>query len=157
MPSFVHDKSQLSTCQLSQAEWCLPRDTEHFLQAFKEQTKRCEGGEVTLDQLQESVDFLIDHFEKHLHKHRSNRPFVECITIGWYTMDKYYNKIDESGAYAAAALLHPNKRRAYLQAAWKPRWIKPCLQCTEELSTKKYKKLGGYVDFHPFVVDRWIE
>lgn len=143
MSSFVHDNPQLSACELSQAEWRLLRDTEHFLQPFKEQTKRCEGDNVTLDQLQESMDFLVDHFEKQLHKHRSNRPFVECITTGWYTMDKYYNKIDESGAYAAATLLHPNKRRAYLLAAWQPRWIKPGLRRAEELWTKKYEKLGG--------------
>jgi hypothetical protein len=58
-------------------------------------------------------------------------------------MDKYYNKIDKSSAYAAASLLHPNKRRAYLQAAWKPRWIKPSLLRTEELWTKKYDRSGG--------------
>ncbi|KAI6788289.1 hypothetical protein KC361_g9125 [Hortaea werneckii] len=143
MSSFVPDNPQLSTCELSQAEWRLLRDTEHFLQPFKEQTKRCEGDNVTLDQLQESMDFLVDHFEKQLHKHRSNRPFVDCITTGRYTMDKYYNKIDESGAYAAATLLHPNKRRAYLLAAWQPRSIKPGLRRAEELWTKKYEKLGG--------------
>jgi hypothetical protein len=85
MSSFVHDNSQLSDCELSQAEWRLLRDTEQFLQPFKEQTKRCEGDNVTLDQLQESIDFLIDHFERQFHRHRSNKPFIECITTGWYT------------------------------------------------------------------------
>lgn len=140
MSSFVHDNSQLSDCELSQAEWRLLRDTEQFLQPFKEQTKRCEGDNVTLDQLQESMDFLIDHFERQFQRHRSNKPFIECITTGWYTMDKYYNKIDESGAYAAATLLHPNKRKAYLRAAWRSKWIKPGLRRAEELWTKKYEK-----------------
>lgn len=72
---------------------------------------------MTLDQLQESMDWLVDHFERQLHKRRSNGPLIERITTGWYTMDKYYNKIDESGVCAAATLLHPNKRKAYLQAA----------------------------------------
>lgn len=49
MSSFVHDNSQLSHYELSQAEWRLLRDTEQFLQPFKEQTKRCEGDNVTLD------------------------------------------------------------------------------------------------------------
>jgi hypothetical protein len=52
----------------------------------------------------------------------------------------YYNKIDESGAYAAATLLHPNKRKAYVRAAWRPKWIKPGLRRAEELWTKKYEK-----------------
>lgn len=67
MSGFVHDNPQLGACELSQAEWRLLRDTEHFLQPFKEQTKRCEGDNVTLDQLQESMDFLVDHFERQLH------------------------------------------------------------------------------------------
>lgn len=58
-------------------------------------------------------------------------------------MDKYYNKNDESGAYAAATLLHANKRRAYLQAAWKLRWIQPGIRRAEELWTKRYEKSGG--------------
>lgn len=76
---------------------------------------------MTLDQLQESMDFLVDHFERQLHKHCSSGSFVDCITTRWYIIDKYYNRIDESGAYATAILLHLSKRRAYLQAAFKPR------------------------------------
>lgn len=83
MSSFIHDNPQLNDCELSQTEWRLLRDTEQSLQPFKEQTKRCEGDNVTLDQLQESMDFLVDHFEKQFHKHRSNRPFVECMTTVW--------------------------------------------------------------------------
>lgn len=143
MSSFVHDNPQLSACELSQPEWRLLRNTEQFLQRLKEQNKRCEGDDVMLGQLQDSMDFLVDHFEKQLQKHRSNRPFVECITTGWYNVDKYYNKIDESGAHAAAILLHPNKQRAYLQAAWQSTCIKPGLRRDEELWTKKFEKLGG--------------
>ena len=87
------------------------------------------------------MDFLANHFDENLEKHRANKPFVECIMIGWYAMDRYYNRIDETGAYAAATLLHPNKPKTYLQAAWMPKWIKPGLRRAEELWTKKYEKL----------------
>lgn len=40
-------------------------------------------------------------------------------------------------------MLHLNKRRAYLQAAWKPKWIKPGLRRAEKLWTTKYVKLRG--------------
>ena len=48
----------------------------------------------------------------------------------------------ETGAYAAASLLHLNKRKAYLQAVLKKNWIKPGLHRAEELWTKKYEKLN---------------
>ncbi|KAI6824493.1 hypothetical protein KC342_g11558 [Hortaea werneckii] len=49
MSSFIHENSQLSDCGLFQAEWRLLHDTGQFLQPFKEQTKRCEGDNLTLD------------------------------------------------------------------------------------------------------------
>jgi len=104
------------------------------------------GRQCNLDQLQESMDFLIDHFERHFHKHRSNKPFIECITTGWYTMDKYYNKINESGAYAAATLLHPNKRKAYLRAAWRPKWIKSGLRHVKTV-TRAVEVWGACIRF----------
>ncbi len=87
------------------------------------------------------MDFLVSHFDDQISQHRANKPFIKCIMTGWYTLDKYYNKIDETGAYAAATLLHPNKRKSYLQAAWKTKWIKPGLRRAEELWSKKYEKL----------------
>lgn len=35
---------------------------------------------------------------------------LTCITTGWYTTDKHYHRTDESGAYAAATLRHPDDR-----------------------------------------------
>lgn len=74
--------------------------------------------------------------------HRTNKPFIECIMVGWYTLDRYYNKIDETGAYAAAILLHPNKRKTYLRAVWKRSWIKPGLRRAEDLWVRQYECLA---------------
>jgi hypothetical protein len=121
MSSFVHENPKLSGCKSSQAEWRLLRDIEQYLHPSKEQIKRCGDENIASDQLPESIDLLVDQFERQFHRHRRNKPFIECIKIGWYTMDKYYNKIDKSGAYAAATLLHPNKHKACLGAAWRPK------------------------------------
>jgi hypothetical protein len=46
----------------------------------------------------------------------------------WYAFDKYYKLIDQSAAYVTAILLHPNKRKNYLTAAWKQRWVQEGIQ-----------------------------
>lgn len=86
------------------------------------------------------MDFLISHFDDQIALHRGNKPFMECVMTGWYTSDRYYIKIDETGAYAAAVLLHPNKRKTYLQAVWKNKWVKPCLLRAEDLWTAYEKR-----------------
>ena len=76
-----------------------------------------------------------EHRDAKFHRHRSNKPVIviECITTGWYSLGKYYNKIDDPGAYAAATLLHPNKCKAYLRAAWRPKCIKPGFRRADKL------------------------
>ena len=152
MGQFIQDNDELSNCELLLSEWKILRDTLKFLQPFKEVTKRCEGDHVTLDQMQESMDFLVNHLDEQIKLHKVNKPFIECIMTAWYTLDKYYNKIDEIGAYAAATLLCPNKRRAYLQAVWKSKWIKPGLRRAEELF-HKYEKDPFHLAESPIDVD----
>jgi hypothetical protein len=92
------------------------RETFMSLQPFKKATKCCEGDNTTLDYLQETMYFLVNHFDEQMDLHRTNKPSIECIMVGWYPLDKYHNKIDETGAYAAAILLHPNKRKTQIRA-----------------------------------------
>jgi len=49
------------------------------------------------------------------------------------TFEKYYNKTDDSPLYAAALILHPNRRLKYIRANWKPRWQKPVLKKVKDL------------------------
>ena len=48
--------------------------------------------------------------------------------------------------------LHPNKRKAFLKAVWKPKWIKPGLRRAEELFNK-YEKQLVYSPKRPIDVD----
>ena len=49
----------------------------------------------------------------------------------WYKFDKYYKLSDDTPVHAAAALLHPQLREAYLRKVWtakeQQRWIKPTI------------------------------
>lgn len=55
--------NELADCELSTVDWQVLRHSKKFLQPFKEVTKRCEGNSVTLDQVQESMDFIVSHFD----------------------------------------------------------------------------------------------
>ncbi len=42
--------------------------------------------------------------------------------------DKYYLKSDESPLYAAAIILHPERRTRYIRANWEKKWQRPALE-----------------------------
>jgi hypothetical protein len=42
--------------------------------------------------------------------------------MGWFVLDKYYFKTDETPVYSAALLLHPSKRLKYLRQNWHVDW-----------------------------------
>ena len=102
---------------LSPLEWTLVEQTIAFLQPFKYATKQLEGDSVSLDKVQLTMDSLVAHFKQQMSLHRSNTSFNASVVTAWHAFDKYYNLIDETGAYTAAILLHPNRRKSYLQAA----------------------------------------
>ena len=113
-----HDSDSLTA-----SEWTLIEQTVAFLQPFKQATKLLEGDEVTLDKVQLIMDSLVAHFKEQMALYRSNTSFNESLVTAWHAFDKYYKLIDETGAYTAAILLHPNRRKSYLQAAWHRDWV----------------------------------
>ena len=130
---------QLSDCELSNSEWHIIETTVTFLEPFKEATKQCEGDYVTLDKVQTHMDALVQHYKEQQDIHSGNKSLSESLFASWYVFDKYYNLIDQTGAYTAAILLHPSKRLSYLQLAWKQAWIKPCVKRSKTL-WQSYKK-----------------
>lgn len=63
------------------------------------------------------------------------------IDMGWYVMSKYYGLSEKSPVYAAAILLNPSKRKAYIEAAWIEAWIQPAVDSVEKLWRERYKSL----------------
>lgn len=51
-----------------------------------------------------------------------NAQMLRSIEMGWFALDKYYSKTDEAPVYAAALLLDPRKRAAYIQKNWPSSW-----------------------------------
>jgi hypothetical protein len=47
---------------------------------------------------------------------------VNSIYMGWWVLSKYYEESDKSPIYATALLLHPEKRRRYIDRHWEEDW-----------------------------------
>lgn len=79
------------------------------------------------------MDILVQYFEKALSDYADDKEFSSRIRKGWEAFDKYYTKTDDCPLYAAALILHPNRRIKYIHANWKVKWQKPVLKKAKEL------------------------
>ena len=144
--TFVLEYPQFTDNELTAMEWQLVEQTVQFLQPFKEATKRCEGDYVTLDKVQLAMDSLVEHLKEQQDLHKANKSLTESIITCWYAFDKYYDLIDETGAYTAAILLHPNRRKAYLHLVWQALWIAPGIERARTLWMQYKQDNQGEVD-----------
>ncbi len=49
------------------------------------------------------------------------------IDIGWFILNKYYGKSDETPVSVAALVLDPSKRDAYIKQNWHKEWYESAL------------------------------
>jgi hypothetical protein len=47
--------------------------------------------------------------------------------MGWWVLSKYYQETDKNPIYVTALLLHPEKRRRYMDRNWQEDWREPAL------------------------------
>ena len=88
------------------------------------------------------MDILFKHFEQGKEKYASNQHLLNSIHMGWYIMAKYYQQTDSNPVYATALLLHPSKRRRYLEVHWLKDWIDPAIKAAKEMWETSYKHTG---------------
>jgi len=60
------------------------------------------------------MDVLYKHYNQAFNKYKDNQQLLGCVLSSWYVFEKYYKLLDESPAYAAALILHPLRRKAYI-------------------------------------------
>lgn len=65
-----------------------------------------------------------------------------AIDMGWFIIDKYYNRTDEVSVYAAALLLDPQKRLAYIRKNWPESWIDDAIAAANTIWETDYKTLS---------------
>ncbi|KAK9443900.1 transposase-like protein [Metarhizium brunneum] len=116
-----HHKA-LGDDSLTQDDWDVLRLTADFLQPFWQATLAEEKRWSSLDQLLYHMDILLKHFEDAKETYSDNQRLINSIHMGWFVLDKYYFKTDETPVYSAALLLHPSKRLKYLRQNWCDDW-----------------------------------
>lgn len=60
--------------------------------------------------------------------------------MGWFVLDKYYVKTDETSVCSAALLLHPSKRLKYLRQNWHADWHDGAISKAKQIWSQ-YKNL----------------
>lgn len=126
---------------LTPDDWETLREINTFLKPFEKVTRRTQGDLDSIEKTLYTMDILVKHFEKQKNKHVNNPEFQNAILMAWYAFDKYYLLTDQVPAYAAALLLHPSRRRRYIDANWKKSWIKSVLPELHQLWEEKYANL----------------
>ncbi|KAM3450574.1 hypothetical protein MY8738_008724 [Beauveria namnaoensis] len=107
---------------LTQDDCDILRLTANFLQPFWQATLAQQMIWSSLDQLLYHMDILLKHFEDAKKKYSDHPCLIHSIHMGWFVLDKYYFKTDETPIYSTALLLHPSKRLKYLRQNWHADW-----------------------------------
>jgi hypothetical protein len=91
------------------------------------------------------MDALLAHYERNkMHysqeDHRDPR-MVRAIDMGWFVLDKYYSKTEEAPVYAAALLLDPSRRAAYIRKNWPASWGEPAIDAANVLWEEAFREV----------------
>ena len=107
------------------------------------------GITASIDSVLFTMDVLVKIFETALTRHVSDSALTSRIRNSWQTFDKYYSKTDKSPLYAAALILYPNYRIAYIEVNWKKKWIKPALKKVTKLWESYREKTAVSITVSP--------
>jgi hypothetical protein len=132
--------AQLEAFKLSRDEWQTLQDVSGFLQPFHQVTMLSQGDQATFDSCQVQIDFLIKHYEDSERQFTSKAALLAAINTSWIAFNKYYELSDDVPVHAAAVLLHPGYRKAYMDKVWKKRWIKPGIERAKRLFETRYRQ-----------------
>ncbi|KAK2676667.1 hypothetical protein RAB80_008853 [Fusarium oxysporum f. sp. vasinfectum] len=107
---------------LTHDDWQVLKMTHEFLQPFYQATLEQQMEWASIDQVLENMDILFLQFENAKVKYVNNARMVNSVHMGWWVLSKYYEESDKNPIYATALLLHPEKRRRYLDRHWAEEW-----------------------------------
>lgn len=84
------------------------------------------------------MDYLVTHYQQQRARYQSNSALSHALYTSWFAFDKWYQRLDDTGVYAAAVLLNPNLRKAYLDMEWQKGWISSGIKRAKELWATRY-------------------
>ena len=131
------------------SDWERLRTITTFLKPFKRAILALEEDRSSIDSVLFTIDVLVKIFKTALTRHVSDSALTSRIRNSWQTFDKYYSKTDKSPLYAAALILYPNYRIAYIEVNWKKKWIKPALKKVTKLWESYREKTAVSITVSP--------
>jgi len=132
----------LSNDSLSPRDWVSLRMLHQFLQPFKSATLKTQGDCARLDRVLFAMDVLLKHIETSRSEYKQNKDLAARIQICWEKYTEYYNRTEDSPLYAAALILNPSRRLAYIKKWWETEWQTPAIDAVKNL-------WQGYRTKHP--------
>ncbi|KID81254.1 transposase-like protein [Metarhizium guizhouense ARSEF 977] len=131
-------RKEIGKYALTPDDWDTIREINTFLKPFEKVTSRTQGDLDCIEKTLATMDILVKHFEKQKNKHSNNIEFQNAILMAWHAFDKYYLLTDEVPAYAAALLLHPSRRKRYIDVNWNKAWVTAVLPKLQRLWEERY-------------------
>ncbi|EFZ03287.1 transposase-like protein [Metarhizium robertsii ARSEF 23] len=135
---------------LTHDDWQILKMTHEFLQPFHQATMEQQMEWASIDQVLENMDILFKQFEDAKIKYADNERMVNSIHMGWWVLAKYYEESDSNPIYVTALLLHPEKRRRYIDRHWPEEWREGPVAAARQLWAKyKTRSLTATVALQP--------
>jgi hypothetical protein len=138
-------RKEIGKFALTPDDWDTLREINIFLKPFEKVTSRTQGDLDSIEKTLATMDILVKHFEKQQRKYANKTGFKNAILMAWHAFDKYYSLTDQVPAYAAALLLHPSRRKRYIDANWNESWVSTVLPQLQSLWEEKYATVEGDV------------
>jgi hAT family C-terminal dimerisation region len=139
-------ESELGGNVLGGADWDLLGKTHRFLQPFAQATESAEGASSSISQTLALMDVLLLQFERYeddySQRHGSaNEKMLHAIRMGWFVLEKYYTMTEDVPVYAAALLLNPKYRRAYMDKNWLSDWHESAIAGARSIWINEYQSI----------------
>jgi hypothetical protein len=137
-------RKELEKDLLMDEEWDQLEAIHNILRPFKRVTKRLEGraekGECgSLWEGLPALETLLSHVELVKMEYASHKQLAISLNEAWTKLRQYYEKMDESSAYAAALMLHPRHKLHYFTKRWKTH-LAQYIQPTKDALRKQYEE-----------------
>ena len=133
----------LGTIRITSSDWDLLGKAHAFLQPFASATLYAEGDKSSISQSLLIMDSLLVHYEREKEHYSSQQYYdarmLRSIEMGWFILDKYYSMTGDVPAYAAALLLDPSRRTAYLKKNWPRAWLQPAIRAASTIWEDEFK------------------
>lgn len=135
-----HDDELGDTC-LSGSDWDMLTKTHMFLEPFASATLYAEGSLSSVSQTLPLMDALLLHYEQAKEDHSEDIQMIKAVEMGWFVLNKYYTMSEDVPVYAAALLLDPSRRLAYIRQNWPESWHESALSAAQNIWITEYQGL----------------